>query len=84
MATLGSPDWDVAWGPVGALVPPSGQLDWSSEPHLVLRHVGREMKGSEMKGLAWHFVPEALLLRMKEDAQEGPSQEKQDRDVLQC
>ena len=85
MATLGSPDWDVTWGQVGALVPPFAQLDWSSEPRLVLTRVGREMKkGSEMKGLAWHFEPEALLLRMKEDAQEGPSQEKQGRDVLQC
>ena len=42
------------------------------------------MKGSEMEGLAWHFEADVLLLRMNEDVQEGPSQEKQGRDVLQC
>ena len=42
------------------------------------------MTGSEMKGLARHFEPDALLLRTKEDAQEGPSQGEQGRDVLQC
>ena len=43
------------------------------------------MKSSETEGLAWHFETDTLLLRMKEeDAQEGPSQEKQGRDVLQC
>ena len=67
MATLGSPGWEVAWGQADALVSPSAQPDWSSEPRLVLTRVGREMKGSEMKGLAWHFEPDALLLRTDED-----------------
>ena len=85
VATLGSPGWDVAWGQAGALISPSAQPNWSSEPGLVLTRVGREMKGSQMEGLAWHFETDTLLLRTKEeDAQEGPSQEKQGRDVLQC
>ncbi|MXQ95135.1 hypothetical protein E5288_WYG018555 [Bos mutus] len=44
-----------------------GRPDWSSDPCLVLTRVGREIKGSEMKGLAWRFEPDALLLRTDED-----------------
>ena len=33
---------------------------------------------------AWRFEPDSLLLRTNEDVEEGPSQEKQGRDVLQC
>ena len=74
----------MAWGQAGALISPSAQPNWSSEPGLVLTRVGREMKGSQMEGLAWHFEPDALLLWTNEDVEEGPSQEKQGRDVLQC